>query len=177
MSDFTPDQIQLIQELAKAMQNNSGSQDLLEQVCRDYMSAKIQAHHIKNYNGANLAFNHAADIANKLGLSPSQASGITPFPCPANTFSFSNQVSPPEPQQPAPVAETQKTEEKKGGGGLISGVANAIKKVALPAAIGLATGGVGAGAAAYFLNQPAVAPVIEHVEQKASDVGFSVESN
>lgn len=58
--------------------------NLLEQVVASYLGAKIQREHILNYNGANLAFQHAADMANKLKLTPDQARLVTPFPSPTS---------------------------------------------------------------------------------------------
>lgn len=58
--------------------------DLLEKVLAEYCAAKIQSIHLMNYNGANLAYNHAADVANKLGLQPEQKLGITPYPSNTN---------------------------------------------------------------------------------------------
>jgi hypothetical protein len=49
-------------------------------VLREYARAKIQQIDIHNYNGANLAYNHASDTANKLGLSDEQKLGVAPFP-------------------------------------------------------------------------------------------------
>lgn len=50
------------------------------QIAKELARVKIQQQDIKNYAGANLAYNHAADTANKLGLSETQKLGISPFP-------------------------------------------------------------------------------------------------
>ena len=64
----------------------TGHDDLLDGIVREWVRVKLQHRHILNYNGANLAYNHAADIANKLQLSDRQKLGIAPFPAaPPNT--------------------------------------------------------------------------------------------
>lgn len=72
--------------------------DVLDWIVTNYLGAKIQASHIMNYNGANLAFNHGRDIAKKLGLDPAQ---ITPFPCPTNVSVSTESVQPPAKPSPA----------------------------------------------------------------------------
>ncbi len=59
--------------------------DLMEWILENYAASKIQGNHIRNYNGANLAYNHAASTANNLGLSEEQRAKITPFPTPETT--------------------------------------------------------------------------------------------
>lgn len=77
--------------------------DPLDAIMRAWAAAKIQKLHILNYNGANLAFNHAADVANKLGLSDAQKAGVTPFPCPVNISMEQAQLEPKPPvAMPAP---------------------------------------------------------------------------
>lgn len=53
---------------------------MIADVVGEYFRSKIQTQDIRNYAGANMAFNHAADIANKLGLSNEQKAGVAPFP-------------------------------------------------------------------------------------------------
>jgi hypothetical protein len=59
---------------------------MLEEIVRAYCAAKIQKLHILNKNGADLAYNHQRDIAQKLGLpeDPAKGLGITPYPSPVN---------------------------------------------------------------------------------------------
>lgn len=63
--------------------------DLLDWVVGQYLGQKIQAKNILNYNGANMAYNHARDIAQKLNLDVDK---ITPFP--ANSTSINVSVPP-----------------------------------------------------------------------------------
>ena len=54
--------------------------DTCDSILRDWARATIQVKDIANYNGANLAYNHAANTANQLGLSEQQKLGVAPFP-------------------------------------------------------------------------------------------------
>jgi hypothetical protein len=65
--------------------------NLLDWVVGNYMAAKIQREHILNYNGANLAYNHAANTAKLLGIPDEQRAQITPFPAPSNINNISSQ--------------------------------------------------------------------------------------
>lgn len=60
----------------------SSGDGLLDWVVQQYLGSKVQAKHIMNYNGANMAFNHGRDIAKKLGLDPEL---ISPFPAKPTT--------------------------------------------------------------------------------------------
>lgn len=60
--------------------------DTLDAIVREWARSQLQQKEITNYNGANLAYNHAANIANSLKLSEEQKLGIAPFPGrPSNT--------------------------------------------------------------------------------------------
>ena len=72
------------------------SQQLLEDISRAYLGAKIQGVHLNNYHQHGLSYNHHRDVEQKLGLVPSHAApppqpnvdmngatdrlGISPFP-------------------------------------------------------------------------------------------------
>lgn len=56
----------------------------LDEIVREWARAQIQRMDIVNYNGAQLSYNHQADMANRLGLSDKQKLGVTPFPCPTH---------------------------------------------------------------------------------------------
>jgi hypothetical protein len=71
--------------------------DLLEWIVGQYLGQKIQAKNILNYNGANMAFNHARDIAQKLNLDVNR---ITPFPANSTSINVSMPDSPPTPTAP-----------------------------------------------------------------------------
>lgn len=62
---------------ANESQSPPSGMNVLDWVVTNYLGAKIQSQHIRNYAGANLALNHGRDVAKKLGLDPAQ---ITPFP-------------------------------------------------------------------------------------------------
>lgn len=79
------------------------SSNILDWIVTNYLGAKIQSQHIRNYAGANLALNHGRDIAKKLGLDPAQ---ITPFPCPTN-ISVNQETPLPAPAQPQPPQQSQ----------------------------------------------------------------------
>lgn len=83
----------------------------IESIVREWARAKIQQIDIMNYNGAQMAYNHQADVANKLGLSEKQKLGVTPFPCPTNqtivAAGESKKVE--EPQEPPTAVEAVKT--------------------------------------------------------------------
>ena len=58
----------------------ASAEDAISKVAWETLAAKLQGKHIQNYAGANLAYTHAMDIANKLGLTADQKSRIAPFP-------------------------------------------------------------------------------------------------
>lgn len=124
---------------------------ILDWVVSNYLGSKIQAQHIRNYAGANLALNHGRDIAKKLGLDPAQ---ITPFPCPTN-ISVNQEVPPSPPQQSQPA-------------------------MSMLAKAGIAAALLGAGAGAVpaagwvadrFLKPESVIPV---TDDSAAEVGFEI---
>lgn len=85
------------QQVSAVPQVPPPGQDLLEWVVAQYFASKIQSKHILNYNGANLAYTHAVDIANKLGLTDRQKALITPFPSPVNLTVTNSEVKDIEP--------------------------------------------------------------------------------
>lgn len=92
---------------------NSPQFDTLDAIVREYVRVKLQSIDIRNYNGANLAYTHAADMANKLGLDERQKIGITPFPAPTTV---SIQQAPPTPEPPPTPAPSPAPAETAGGG-------------------------------------------------------------
>lgn len=122
--------------------------DTVNALLREYGRAKIQKLDILNYNGANLAYNHAADTANKLGLSEQQKLGVTPFPS-ATNISISG-ATPKESTAPTSNPEPAKTD-------------SAVKSW-VPATLG-ALGGAG-GLAAAMLAAQYMLP--DHNEEPAS---------
>lgn len=58
---------------------------LLDEIIREWARTEIQQKDIVNYNGANMAYNHAVDIANKLKLTDAQKLGVSPFPANSTT--------------------------------------------------------------------------------------------
>lgn len=86
-----------------AVPPQSPSSELLERLLWEYGRARIQQMDILNYNGANLAYNHARDIEKKLGL----PSAVTPFPSPTNISVNQIQPTPQQPQtQPASASQS-----------------------------------------------------------------------
>ena len=49
-------------------------------IAKGYFAEKIRTQNIMNYNGANLAYRHSADMANKLGLGEEQKDQIVTYP-------------------------------------------------------------------------------------------------
>lgn len=80
--------------------------DTLDAIVREWARVKIQKLDILNYNGANLAYNHAANTANLLKLSDQQKLSVTPFPCPTNiNVNSTTRPLPPEPDDEVPAAD------------------------------------------------------------------------
>jgi hypothetical protein len=152
-------------------------------VLREYARAKIQQIDIHNYNGANLAYNHASDTANKLGLSDEQKLGVAPFPGRPNNMSVQvsgdserellDRLERLAQQDPTPESPTTEPAAKKVPGwvGPIAGVLG---------------GAGGLGAALLLLqgllpdNPPSPGPQQIHQEEPAdpyydSNVGLEVE--
>jgi hypothetical protein len=85
--------------------------DTFNEVLREFARAKIQKEHIHNYNGANLAYTHGADMANKLGLSEGQKLGVQPFPSSQSVMQvFGPGGSPQAPAQPAQQTPQPRTD-------------------------------------------------------------------
>ena len=141
-----PDLDKLLSALAAG-----ASPELREWVLKEYVSAKVQGIHILNYAGGNLAYNHACDVANKLGLTQAQSSRIAPFPgLPA---SINIMIQPEKP----PVAS----------------VASPWKSLALPLLASLLTAGsFGLGAA--LMKPPGPAPTTQ-IQGKDGKVNLEVE--
>ena len=75
-------------------------ENTLDQIVREWARAQIQRMDIVNYNGAQLSYNHQADMSNRLGLSEKQKLGVTPYPCPTNqTLEVGGDRQPEEPRQ------------------------------------------------------------------------------
>ena len=119
--------------------------NVLDWVVANYLGAKIQSQHIRNYAGANLALNLGRDVANKLGLDPAQ---ITPFP---SNISVGIQ-HPEQPQRPA-----------------LSGMA----KAGIAAAL-LASGAGIPSAAAWVASQLKPAVVSPEPDDTNANVGFDI---
>lgn len=75
---------------------------VMSELVRQWGEAKVQSVHVANYNGANLAYNHAANIANNLKLSDEQKSNVVPFPSPTSSTTI---VVGPDQSQPSVQAE------------------------------------------------------------------------
>jgi len=129
--------------------------NLLDEIVREWARTAIQQKDVLNYNGANLAYNHAADIANKLGLSATQKLGVTPFP--------QSNVS----------SNVQVTDQTSLAGSLLSRL--------LPVALGAALGGGGIGLGMMLAGR-AIAPpsppppaIVAPPAQGQGDVDFSIQ--
>lgn len=73
----------------------------LDEIVREWARAQIQRMDIVNYNGAQMSYNHQADMSNRLGLSEKQKLGVTPYPCPTSqTLSVGGTPEEPRPTQP-----------------------------------------------------------------------------
>lgn len=59
--------------------------ETMRQVMASYCKNKLQQQELRNYAGQNLMYNHAANTANLLGLTPDQKLGIQPYPASTNT--------------------------------------------------------------------------------------------
>ena len=83
---------------------SAGYSDTLDDIVRQWARAKIQRIDIMNYNGANLAYTHGADMANRLGLSDTQRLGVTPFPASTSVRVDAPPAQPEPPVVPVPSA-------------------------------------------------------------------------
>lgn len=150
---------------------NAPGSDTLDAIVREWARVKIQKLDILNYNGANLAFNHAAHTANLLGLSETQKIGVTPFPCPTNiTMQQTPHQLPPE--------ETEEAEPAPAPGKIVSLLQSPAGQLfgralgyGLPAA-GLLYAG------SWLASKPAVVQppaVVKPADGKEGRVGLEVE--
>jgi hypothetical protein len=134
-------------------------ENLLEWAVGQYMAAKIQREHIMNYNGANLAYNHAANTARLLKIPDEQRALITPFPASTSINTITN----PAPSTPsAPLS---------------------LGKLGLSMLAGAGLLGAGLGAGQYLAQDPAPPsnvvieqPAIQPPAPPSSDgnVGFTI---
>lgn len=120
--------------------------NVLDWLVTNYLGAKIQGQHILNYNGANLAENHARNTAKMLGLNPAS---ITPFPSPVSVSL----------QQDAP-AKTPAWKQLAFGAALVASGAGAI-----PAASLLID---------KFTEETPVTAPVEPTDPETGNVGFEI---
>ena len=150
--------------------------DTLDAIVREYVRAKIQGIDIRNYNGANLAYTHAADMANKLGLTPDQKIGVTPFPS-NNTVVISTPPAEPEPKPEVQARpdnldeEIAATDQRTTAGKVPTWV------LVLLTSLGSAGG---AGSAVYLAMPKATKPADQVVQDNTANrgegtVGFEIE--
>jgi hypothetical protein len=138
------------------VQNQTGSMQSADTVAADVIKTgmdfavgllgqSILKRNIHNYNGANLAYNHASDTANKLGMSDEQKQRLAPFPqIPGNTTVNVNSNQP-QPEKPSPPP------------------AKGAKALPLLLAAALGAGGAGLG---YLLTRPSPpVPVVVQPEE------------
>jgi len=129
--------------------------NLLDEIIREWARTAIQQKDVLNYNGANLAYNHAADTANKLGLSAAQKLGVTPFP------------------QSNSVSNVSVSDQTSLAGSLLSRL--------LPVVLGAALGGGGIGLGMMLAGRalpPAASsppPIATPAERGPGDVGLDVQ--
>lgn len=145
------------------MAGENNRRNTLDDIIREWARAEIQRMDIVNYNGAQMSYNHQADMANRLGLSDRQKLGVTPFPCPSNqTLNISSdaaadkpadsnktnendsqQVSAPQPQ-PQPQPTNQPSNQP----------ASVFWKTIAAAALGAAVSAGSIGGTAWVLHSP-----------------------
>lgn len=154
--------------------------DQQHELVAKYVGEKIKTCNILNYNGANLAYNHARDTAAKLGL---DSNGINPYPGTDKVVVVSNQETP---VPPPPEPEVPPLPEKKKG---LPTWASLLLGAGLTAAGGgaLALPAVLPGIAAWIVSQAGVTqpapeqkpveekPPVVVPEHKQGDVGFTIE--
>lgn len=124
----------------------------VEWAAKHYLAAKVQSKHILNYNGANMAYAHAADMANRLGLTEEQKAKITPFP--ANNTTIVVQGG----EQQETAQETSPTPPAAAEPAKASGLHPLVKN-ALIAALGAGAVPLAYGAYQHYTQSPAVAPI------------------
>lgn len=134
--------------------------DLVEQLAAQLLSSKIQARHILNYNGANLAYTHALDMATKLGLSPEEKARITPFPAPSYNI------------QLAPGADAS---AESNASQASPSLAERATKWLAPAIVGASLLGGGQLLQGYLSQSPAAAPTPPPASDQSGNLGFTVE--
>lgn len=154
---------------------NSGSSELpnsgdtLDDIVRAYARAKIQKMDILNYNGANLAYNHAVSTANNLGLNPAQKLGISPFPASNTSVNVIGGDPVSTPQQSQAGAASQPTRGNR--------QAPELPKFPwwIPAAVSAVTGaGIAVGAMNY-LGGNTKPPATVEVDSGGASVGLEVD--
>lgn len=133
-----------------------------------WLSTVIQKQHILNYNGANLAYNHGRDIANKLGLEPAS---ISPFPASTKISVQQPPPTPPSPPIPQPSQTHVEVNQTPTWQKVAMGAALVAAGAGIPGVIHMAT--------TSAVSQPVQAAPVQPETQVAtprdpSEVGFSV---
>lgn len=110
MAKVMKDLIDLAKDIADSEAKSKVIDTTLE-IQKEYARNKIQQKEILNYAGANLAYTHAADMSNKLGLNDEQKLGVQPFPA-SHSIRIEQNTTTPE-QSTTPTTPTPTKNKSK----------------------------------------------------------------